>query len=138
MTGAVLYSAWGGAGKDRKADVFQDGRVEFTPNRCAFWAWPLLVIYLAYATFNQFTHAQKSPLSLMSAMVVAFFTVMIAISFPSKIVAASDGLEQVRWLWKNKRIRWNEIVEINTGEKSRIVTVMGADGTKIVQPPATR
>jgi Bacterial PH domain len=45
---------------------------------------------------------------------------------------ASDGLQQVSWLWKNKRIRWEDIVEINTGGKSRTVTITGSDGTKIV------
>lgn len=59
-------------------------------------------------------------------------TVVIAASFPATIILSTDGLQQVSWLWKDKRIGWSEIVEINTGEKSRTVTVTGADGTKIV------
>jgi hypothetical protein len=132
LTAAVLYSVWGSANKHRKAEVLQDGRVEFTPNMRSFWAWPLLVVYSIYATISQVMHIQRSPLSLMSAALIGTITVMIAISFPAKIIVASDGLEQISWLWKNKRIRWDEIVEINTGEKSRTVTITGADGTRIV------
>jgi hypothetical protein len=54
------------------------------------------------------------------------------IELPATIVAGSDGLEQVYWFRRNKRIGWGEIVEINTGEKSRVVTITGADGTKII------
>ena len=135
LTGGVLYAVWGGANKQRKAEVLQDGRVEFTPNRRAFWAWPILVAYLIYATSSQVMRLQKSPLNWMAAAPIGFITVMIAalaVSFPSTIIASNIGLEQVSWLWKNKRIRWKDIVEINTGEKSRMVTITGADGTKIV------
>jgi hypothetical protein len=132
LTGVIIYSVWGGADKDRKAEVLRDGRVAFTPNRRSFWAWPLLVIYSTYATLSQVMHAQRSPLSLTSAALGGVLTITIAISFPAKIIVTSEGLEQVCWLWKNKRIRWDEIVEINTGEKSHLVTITGADGTKIV------
>jgi hypothetical protein len=57
---------------------------------------------------------------------------MIAASFPETIIVKADGLEQVSWLWKNKRIHRSDIVEINTGEKSRTVTITSADGTRIV------
>ena len=123
LTAAVLYSVWGSANKHRKAEVLQDGRVKFTPDRRSFWAWPLLVVYLIYATISQVMHVHGSPLNLMSAALVGTLTVMIAISFPAKIIVSSDGLEQVAWLWKNKRILWADIVEINTGEKSRTVTI---------------
>lgn len=52
--------------------------------------------------------------------------------FPGTIVITADGLEQVHWLWKNKLIQWSEIEEINTGEKSRAVTITATNGTKIV------
>ena len=38
-----------------------------------------------------------------------------------------SGLEEVFWLARNKRIGWNEIVEINTEKNGSKVTVTGAD-----------
>jgi hypothetical protein len=135
LTVAVLFSVWGGADKQRKATILQSGMVEFTPNRRSFWAWPILMGYLIYATISQVMRIQRSPLNLMTVLPVGFITFMVAalaISFPAKIIVSNTGLEQVSWLWKNKRIRWGDIIEINTGEKSRTVTITGADGTKIV------
>jgi hypothetical protein len=55
-------------------------------------------------------------------------------SIPATLIVSSDGMEQIYWFWRNKKIRWDEIVEINTGErgKSSTVTVLGAGGTKII------
>ena len=132
LTAAVLISFWGGADKQRKARQLQDGHIEFTPNRRSFWAWPLLVVYLIYATISQLMHLHGRLLNLMVAVSLGILTVMIAFPFPGKIIVTGDGLEQVSWLWRNKRIRWAEIAEINTGGKSRTVTITGADGTRIV------
>jgi hypothetical protein len=132
LTVVVLLAVWGRADKNRKAGELQDGRVEFTPNGRSFFAWPILVVYLIYGAIKQATHIQGSPLEMIFAALIAIFAVMIAVSLPATIVVASDGLQQVCWLWKNKRIRWEDIVEINTGEKSRTVTITGSDGTKIV------
>jgi hypothetical protein len=43
-----------------------------------------------------------------------------------------SGLQEVFWLWRNTRIRWDEIVEINTEKKDSAVTVIGADKTRII------
>src|SRR5579863_8832633 len=80
---ALVYSVWGSANKHRKAKILQDGRVEFQPNRLSFWAWPLLVAYLMYATVSHVMHIQRSPLSLMITALIGTMTAMIAISFPS-------------------------------------------------------
>jgi hypothetical protein len=48
------------------------------------------------------------------------------------VLVSDYGLEAVVWLWRNKRIRWDEIVEINTERKGSAVTVIGVDKTKIV------
>jgi len=132
MPAAVLLAVWGGADKQRKAVVLQDGSVEFTPNRRSFLAWPILVAYMVYATLSRGMHIQGSPVKLMIAVLVGILTTMFAVSFPETIIVTSDGLRQVCWLWKNKRLRWKDIVEINTGEKARTVTIAGSDGTKIV------
>jgi hypothetical protein len=52
VTVAVLISFGVVADKQRKALVLLGGRIEFSPNRRAFWAWLLLVVYLVYATIS--------------------------------------------------------------------------------------
>jgi hypothetical protein len=132
VTAALLISFSSSADKQRKARVLHRGRIEFTPNRRAFWAWPLIVAYLAWATVNQLVYSHGRPLNLVSAACLGILAVMIAFSFPETIIVTADGLEVISWFRKNKQIRWADIVEINTGEKSRTVTITGADGTKIV------
>jgi hypothetical protein len=84
LTAVVLISVWGRADRQRNAGVLQDGSVEFTPNRRSFFAWPILVVYLIYATISGVMHIQGSPLNLMSAVIIGILTGMIAVSFPAK------------------------------------------------------
>lgn len=129
---ATLIWLWGDADKHRKAKPLSAGGIELAPNRRAYYAWCLIIAYLTYVTIHRFVHASGKPFNLLIAACFAALTVMIATVFPSTIVVATGGLEQVFWLRKNKRLLWSDIVEINTGEKSRLVTITGADGTKIV------
>jgi hypothetical protein len=86
LTALLLLSVWGRADKQRWAEVLQDGRVEFTPNKRSFFAWPALVVFYIYATISLMMHIQGSPLNLMSAVFCGVLTVMIAVSFPAKIM----------------------------------------------------
>jgi hypothetical protein len=132
VTAAVLISIAGSADRQRKALVLRGGRIEFSPNRRAFWAWPLLVVCLVCATISQLKGRHGRPLDLIIAASLGILAMMIILTFPETIIVTDNGLEQISWLRKNKQIRWGDIVEINTGEKSRTVTITGADGTKIV------
>ncbi len=129
---AVFWSFSGSADRQRKAKSLLDGGIEFTPNRRSYWAWALVVAYLIYAIVRRLMHINAGWLNLDIAITFAGLAVMIAFPFPSAIHITDGGLEQISWLWKNKRIRWGDIVEINTGEKSRTVTIAAADGTKII------
>ena len=129
----LLATLQGNADGQRKARELDDGQMEFAPNRRAVWAWSLLVPYLImYAIVSQVKYSHGRPLHLMTAAALGVVALMILFTFPGTIIVTADGLKQISWLWKNKQVRWAEIVEINTGEKSRTVTITGADGTKIV------
>jgi hypothetical protein len=91
-----------------------------------------LVVYLVYATISQLKGSRGRPLDLIIAASLGIVAILIIFTFPVTIVVTDNGLEQIPWLWKKKQIRWADIVEINTGEKRRTVTITGADGTKIV------
>lgn len=131
VAAAIVASYWGGADKHRKARTLGNGDVEFAPNRRCFYLWPALVLYMIYSTIQQLQHTQGRLFNFILAACFGILTIMITVSFPEKIILSADGLEQISWLWKSKRIRWEDIVEINTGKKSRMVTIMGANGTKI-------
>jgi hypothetical protein len=132
VTAAVLISFTGSADRQRKALVLRGGRIEFSPNRRAFWAWPVLVAYLVYATISQLKGSHGRPLDMIFASGLGILAMMFIFTFPETIIVTDNGLEQTSWLWKNKQIRWADIVEVNTGEKRRTVIITGADGTKIV------
>jgi hypothetical protein len=132
VAAAVLVSLSGSADKHRKARVLQGGGIEFAPNRRSYWAWPLVVSYLIYVAARRLMHFHAGWLNLDIAVTFGGLAVLLAFPFPGAILLTADGLEQVSWLWKNKRIRWEDIVEINTGEKSHTVTITAADGTKII------
>jgi hypothetical protein len=51
---------------------------------------------------------------------------------PGVLVASSEALEEVNWVWRNKKIRWTEIQEINTEKRGSAVTVIGSGNRKIV------
>lgn len=120
------------APKDRKANVSASGRVEFAPNRRATAAWLVLAAFFVYPVPAQFRHMCEHLFSTVTAVAFASAAIALLASFPGTILIDSEGLQQIFWAWKNKRIRWQDIVEINTGEKSRTVTITGADGIKIV------
>jgi hypothetical protein len=132
LASAALFFLWGDADKQRKGTVLPDGGIEFTLNSRAYFAWALVVAYLIYATVRRLIDFHSGWFNLYIAVMLGGLAVLIAFPFPAAILVTSDGLEQISWLWKNKRIRWKNIVEINTGEKSRTVTVTAADGTTIV------
>lgn len=133
IAGALV--AWcflANAPKDRKANVSTTGRVEFAPNRRARAAWLILAAFLVYLVPAQFRHTGGHLFPLVTAIAFASVAVGLLISFPGTILIDSEGLQQTFWAWKNKRIRWADVVEINTGEKSHTVTITGADGVKII------
>ena len=119
------------ASKHRKAND-SAGRIEFSPNRSATTAWLILAAFFAYLVPIQFRHMDDKLLSIVTAVGFASVCIMLLTSFPGTIVIDSNGLQQIFWTRKNKRISWGDIVEINTGEKRRTVTITGVDGTKIV------
>lgn len=119
------------ASKHRKASVSATGRIEFAPNRIATAGWLILAAFFVYLVPIQFRHMDGKLLSILTAVGFASVAILHLTSFPGTIVIDSTGLQQIFWAWKDKRIQWADIVEINTGESSRTVTITGADGTKI-------
>lgn len=121
-----------GASKNSKANVSTNGRIEFAPRKRATAAWLIMAAFSVYLVPIQFRNMSGKLLSTVTAVGFASTVIMLLTSFPGTILIDSEGLQQIFWAWKNKRIRWTEIAEINTGEKSQTVTITGLNGTKIV------
>ena len=60
LTAAALISLWGDADKHREAKPLAVGGIEFSPNRRSYYAWPLLVAYLTYATIHWVRHVPRN------------------------------------------------------------------------------
>lgn len=127
----TLWSFWG---KDnRKAQILNDKRIEFAPKKLAVLGSILIAVYFAYFTIaNLVKHWHETPFDLLISACVGLVSLTIVFSLPGAIVVTADGVNQLFWFRKNKHIRWVDIVEINTGKKSRAVTITGVDRTKIV------
>ena len=128
----VVWCLAADASEDRRAKVSSTGCVEFAPNRRATAAWLILAGFFVYSVPVQFRHVDRHLFNVVTAIASASVAVGLLITFPGTILIDSEGLQQKFWAWKNKRIRWADVVEINTGEKSRTVTITGADGARII------
>jgi hypothetical protein len=127
----VGFAIFIGARNRRPAKDFGDGRVEFALSRGVLGAWIVVIVFLGYQSIEFFVHSQGNLLNIAPAAFPALLALLFLFGFPGTLVISSDGLQQVRWCWRNKRIQWKDIVEINTGKKNPTVTITGRDGTKI-------
>jgi len=66
------------------------------------------------------------------ATMLTLISVYILLDFPGNILAGPDGLEQVFWIGRNRFILWNEIVEINTGDKISMIKIKSGNSVTIV------
>ena len=130
-----MFIYFGAADKQRKAIYATNNRLEFTPNKLTLWAWLALIAYMVYVVYGtaiRFRYGHWNLPNVVGASGLVIVLAVVAAEFPGTIVLTAEGMEQVRWLWKNKYIRWGDIEEINTGEKSKTITITAKDGTKIV------
>jgi hypothetical protein len=115
----------------RPARVRSD-KVEFAPKSIELWAWMYVVVRMCFIAAAYLQHGLGEPLAFATGAMLVLGSVGLIFVLPGTIVATDVGLVQVFWFWRNKRIRWSEIVEINTEKEGSAVTVIGADQTKIV------
>jgi hypothetical protein len=116
----------------RNATVHANGKVEFAPRWFGIWAWIYVAVWMCFIAVRVLRHGIGQPLTFATGAFLGFAAVGSIFTLPGTVVVSDYGLEAVVWLWRNKRIRWDEIVEINTERKGSTVTVIGVDKTKIV------
>ena len=126
------WSLFRDRGNQRTACVLSDGRIEFRPRPLSLWGSGAAIAYSIYILIHHLENGQWKPSVTLGIAMCWLVSLNFLFSLPETVAVTRDGLEQVYWLRKNKRIAWSDIVEINTGDKIRIVTIKGTDGTEIV------
>lgn len=116
----------------RTAKVSDDGSVEFVWNWSGLSVGVLFLLWLRFALVDLLKYEFTNSLSDLVAFTVTLCGLVMVADLPGTIVVNSDGLEQNYWFRGNKQMFWVEVDTIDTGYKSRNVTVTGANGTRIV------
>ena len=108
------------------------GKVEFAPRWFGVWSQLIVAIRMCFITWGYLRHGLREPLTFATGVLLSFCSVGMILMLPGTVSVNDSGLEETFWLWWNKRIRWEEIVEINTERKGSAVTIIGNDKTKII------
>jgi hypothetical protein len=116
----------------RSATVRESGTVEFAPRWFGVWGLMYVAIRMCLIAWGYLRHGLTEPLTFATGALLGLTSVGLLFMLPGTVLVTESGLEEVIWLWRNKRIRWEEIVEINTERKGSTVMVIGADKTKII------
>ena len=114
------------------ATVRASGKVEFAPRWFGVWALIYVVLRMGFITWGYLRHGPGEPLIFATGALLGLSSVGLLFTLPGTVLVSESGLEEVLWFWWNKRIQWEDIVEINTERKGSAVTVIGADKTKII------
>lgn len=118
----MLLGLLGVVGSERNAMEYSDGRIAFTQSVPVAAALPIVLAYFLFTSIHR----------LFFALLWGLLVISIVAELPGSIIASDECLKQTFWFRRNKRILWEDIVEINTGKKGRDVTIVSSDGTKIV------
>jgi len=116
----------------RPATVRADGNVKFAPRWFGVWALIYVAIRMGFITWGYLRHGLGQPLTFATGVLLGLASVGLVFALPGTVLVTDSGLEEAFWLRRNKRIRWEEIVEINTERRGSAVTVIGFDKTKII------
>lgn len=130
--GALAWVVFGPFGNRRPARVLSGSSVEFAPDWIALWGWLYLAFHTAWLAVRNVMKSHGEPWDFVIPVMLGSCAVMFLFAIPGKVVVSENGIDEVNWLRKSKRILWKEIVEIESGQKDRMVTITGADGTRIV------
>lgn len=113
---------------DRPVKELSDGRVVLRSNWLGLSWFGMLITILPTSLLS---YLRGHPNWLVTAP-VCFFAGSVLFMIPGTITLGSEGLQEHFWLWKDKRIRWGDIVEIESDPKGRSLTIKAVDGKRIV------
>src|ERR1700739_3540185 len=97
------------ADEGRSARETGNDQLEFAPNRRNFVAVVFLVAILTYTGASFAASNLSSSADLVLAALWLSIALLILAVFPGSIRVSDEGLQQVYWLWKSKRIAWKDV-----------------------------
>lgn len=109
-----------------------NGEVHFLPRWWFVCSWLFITVRMGFIGSKYLRSGLNERLQLLVGVLVCISVAMALSAIPGTIVAKSETLEEVRWFWRNKKIRWTEIEEIDTEKRISAVTVIGSRHRKIV------
>jgi hypothetical protein len=124
----LLFGRIGNRGSARVAG----GRVELPPCRVAFFSWLAVIALLLSVAGVHLVHNHSHRRDLLIHMSLGVGALLFLSLLPATIVVTEEGLEQIFWLGKNRKILWDDIDEVNTGKDRRTVSITAKDGTRIL------
>jgi hypothetical protein len=124
----LLFGRIGNRGSARVID----SRVEFPPCQVAFWSWLAVIALLLSVAVLHLVHHHEHRRDLLMHISLGVGALLFLSLLPATIVVTEEGLEQIFWLGKNRKIAWDDIDEVNTGKDRRTVSITGRDGTRIL------
>ena len=114
------------------ARVRSDGGVWFAPRWWFAYSWLFIMIRIATIGFSYLRAGLNQPLQFTTGVLIGIAVLGFVSTIPGTIVVKSEALEEVYWFWRNKKIQWTEIEEIDTEKRGSTVTVIGSGRRRIV------
>jgi len=114
------------------AKLCSNGKVHFAPRWWFVCAWVFILVRFGFTGSHYFRAGLKEPLQFATGALMLIAAIAALLSLPGTLVVTDEALEEINWVWKNKKIRWVEIQEIDTEKRGSAVTVIGSGRRKIV------
>ena len=119
------------ADESRHAREIGNGQLEFAPNRRNHVALVLFVAYLVYMSGSLLFTSISTVVGQIGSAFWLLIALILLAAFPGSVIASNEGLQQVYWLRKKRKIAWTDVSRIAIDEKRNRVTITGK-GAKIV------
>jgi hypothetical protein len=113
------------------ARLLPNGEVDFVPRWWFVCSWVFITVRLGFIGSGYLRAGLNEPLRFATGVLICIALVGSLSAIPGPIKAKTETLEEVRWFWWNKKIRWTEIEEIDCEERSSTITVIGYANRKI-------
>lgn len=114
------------------AKLLPNGEIHFVPPWWFICSWAFIMVRFAVIGSGYLRAGLNEPLQFATGVSICIAVVASFTAIPGPIKATNESLEEVRWFWWNKKIRWAEIEEIDTEKRSSTIAVIGCGHRKIV------
>lgn len=114
------------------ARLCSDGKIQFAPRWWFVCSWAFILLQFCFVRFNYLRSGLKEPWQFATGVLIWIAVIGALGSMPGTLEVTNEALEEINWVWRNKKIRWTEIQEIDTEKRGSSVTVIGSDRRRIV------